>query len=229
MLWLRLEGQGMGSSTGGAGGVIEGRKGGRGFSVYPVKATVPDSSSHCRPAGCGPSQQWESSNGTKGKWSWLCDCSSSQADTWMTGRHAVFRVDLESQGHTALLLLGDGPRGRMSCVFVCCRWGDTKWWQNRLPAISVLERSPGDSAVTKFNYTTLSPHHPGKGLLLGRYLLLRKEEHGLGQVQQLAHNYAAGKWQSQMNDPQFRWFSCRCHRWLFLFVCNYITSFFFSN
>lgn len=36
----------------------------------------------------------------------------------MTGRHAVFRVDLESQGHTALVLVGDGPRGKMSCAFV---------------------------------------------------------------------------------------------------------------
>lgn len=100
-------------------------------------------------------------------------------------------------------------------------WGDTKWWQNCLPAISVLKRSPGDSAVTKFNHMTLN--HTGKEWLLGLYLLLRKAE-AWPWTGSTTYSYAAGKW--QMIDPQFHWFSCRCHKWLFLFVCSYITSFF---
>lgn len=80
-----------------------------------------------------------------------------------------------------------------------------------------------DSAVTEFNYMTVSLAWPWEGVITRPYLLLRKKE--------------AWPWTGSTTCPQlcswqmaesewFQWFSCRCRRWLFLFVCNYITSFF---
>lgn len=114
------------------------------------------------------------------------------------------------------------------CICSCFWWGDTKWWQNRLPAISVLEKNPVDSAVTKLNYMTLSLAWPWEGVITR--LLPTPQKGGsmaLDRFNNLPTAMQLANGRVRMSYPWFQWFSCRCHRWLFLFVCNYITSFFF--